>query len=475
MTAVNGGDGNGAGPGRRPRKKAASLRPVIDSEPVREAARALVAAVREELAGRELSDDAYEKSLRRIGRQRGRPLLYPMIAGSRGKGARVFLADGTRKLDFIGGIGMYGFGHGDDDLLETAVVAAAGDVAFQGHLLPGPEYLGLTSALLKHAGPDLKHAWLSLSGAMANENALKIILQKHAPADRIVVFENAFHGRTLATAEMSDRPAFRQGLPLRGNVLQVPFYEPEREDSILHSLSVLDDHLRRYPGQIAGMCFEIVQGEGGFRTAPREFFTALMEHCRKHEIAVWVDEVQTFARTGELYAFRTFELESWVDVVTVGKILQGSAMLCTRAYNPKPGLVAGTYAGSTVGMALGQRIIERMEAEGYLGLEGRVAVLGRRIEKRFESLAKRMPKAVGPRSGIGAMQAFVPWDGSPEIAKTVLHAAFEEGLLLMNAGSEPTKIRMLPPLNTTDEELEACFTMLEKAMRRVAEECDLPC
>lgn len=457
------------------KKKTSSLEPVVGSDKVREAARALIDAVREELARRELPPETYQRALRRIARQRGRPLLYPMISAGRGKGARVFLADGTRKLDFISGIGMYGFGHGDEDLLETAVAAAASDVAFQGHLLPGPEYLGLTQALLKHAGKRIKHAWLSLSGAMANENALKVIFQKHAPADRIVVFENAFHGRTLATAEMSDRPAYREGLPLRGNVLQVPFYDPAREDSTLHSVAVLEDHLQRYPGQIAGMCFEIVQGEGGFRTAPREFFAALMEHCRNNGVAVWVDEVQTFARTGELFAFRTFDLESWVDVVTAGKILQGSAMLCTKAYNPKPGLVAGTYAGSTVGMALGRRILERMEEEGYLGLDGRVAVLGRRIEKRFESLEKRMPRAVGPRSGIGAMQAFVPWNGSPEIVRTVLHAAFEEGLILMSAGAEPSKVRMLPPLNTTDEELEAAFTMLEKAMRRVAEECDLPC
>jgi len=457
------------------KKKTSPLRPIIESDRVREAARALVAAVREELEQRQLSEESYEQALRRITRQRGRALVYPMISGGRGSGARVHLADGTRKLDFISGIGMYGFGHGDDDLLETAVAAAASDVAFQGHLLPGPEYLGVTRALLKHAGANLRHAWLSLSGAIANENALKIIYQKHAPADRIVVFENAFHGRTLATAEMSDRPAFRDGLPLRGNVLQVPFFDPECDDSIEHSVEALDEHLERYPGRVAAMCFEIVQGEGGFKTAPREFFTALMEHCRRNGVAVWVDEVQTFARTGELYAFRTLDLESWVDVVTVGKILQGSAMLCTKAYNPRPGLVAGTYAGSTVGMALGQRIIERMEDEGYLGVEGRVAVLGRRIEKRFESLRKRMPKAVGARSGIGAMQAFVPWDGSPEIVKTVLHAAFEEGLILMSAGSSPTKIRMLPPVNTTDEELEACFTMLEKAMRRVAEECELRC
>jgi acetylornithine aminotransferase len=99
-----------------------------------------------------------------------------------------------------------------------------------------------------------------------------------------------------------------------------------------------------------------------------------------------------------------------------------------------------------------------------------VAILARRIEKRFESLAKRMPRAIGARSGIGAMQAFVPFGGSEKTVKAVLAAAFDEGLILMSAGSNPTKIRMLPPVNTSDEELESCFTMLEKALRRVEEE-----
>jgi len=270
-------------PGRRSKS---SLRSAVESPAVREAAQALIAAVRLEIGANALSPDAYAKAIRDVGRLRGRPLLYPMLAGGTGSGARVTLADGSVKLDMAGGIGVYGFGHGDDDLLETAVAAAASDVVFQGHLLPGPEYLRLSRALLRHAGSRLKHVWLSLSGAMANENALKIIFQKHAPADRIVVFENCFHGRSLATAEMSDRPAFRDGLPLQGNVLQVPFYDPTREDSIERSVAALEEHLQRYPGRVAGMCFELVQGEGGFNTAPREFFTALMKHYHAAGIAM---------------------------------------------------------------------------------------------------------------------------------------------------------------------------------------------
>ena len=227
--------------------------------------------------------------------------------------------------------------------------------------------------------------------------------------------------------------------------------------------------------QIAGMLFELVQGEGGFHTAPREFFAALMERCRAARLAVWVDEIQTFGRTGELFAYRTLDLERYVDVATAGKMLQGSAVLFSRAYRPRPGLVAGTFAGSSVGMAVGARIIERLEEEGYLGVEGRLAVLARRVERRFEALARRMPEAVGERSGLGAMQAFVPFDGSAQVARAVVEAAFKEGLLVFTAGSQPTKIRLLLPVNTTDEELESGFTMLEKALTRVGERLDLPC
>jgi 4-aminobutyrate aminotransferase-like enzyme len=446
-----------------------------DSPAICEAAAALVDAVAAESTARTLSAEAYARAIRELERLRGRPLFLPILTAGVGRGARVRLADGRMPLDFIGGIGVYAFGHSDRDLLETAVVAAAADTVFQGHLLPGTEALRLSKLLVRHAGRHLRHAWLSISGAMANENALKMIFQRHAPADRIVVFERAFAGRTTTLAELTDKPAFREGLPLRGNVLHVPFHDPSDGSSTERSLAALDAHLRRYPGQVAAMLFELVQGEGGIHVAPREFFAVLMARCREAGIAVWVDEVQTFARTGELFAFRTLGLDDYVDVVTVGKALQGSAVLFRKRYNPRPGLVAGTYAGATAGMAVGARIIERLEGEGYLGPEGRIAVLGRRIERRFDALAKRIPNAVGPRSGLGAMHAFVPFDGGAEIASAVLRAAFEEGLLLFGAGASPTKIRMLPPVNTTDEELEAAFAVLEKALRRVGEEKGIPC
>ena len=101
-------------------------------------------------------------------------------------------------------------------------------------------------------------------------------------------------------------------------------------------------------------------------------------------------------------------------------------------------------------------------------------MLARRIDARFNSLRKRLPRGiVGARSGVGAMQAFVPFHGSPEVARKVLDACFEQGLIVLTAGTNPTKIRMLPPVNVTDEELEAAFSVLEKALLQVAEELAL--
>jgi acetylornithine aminotransferase len=458
-----------------PRAKRSLLDGLAASPRVREAARALLEAVAAEAGERALTPAQYQRAVAELGRRRGRELFYPLLLGPGGRGARLRLADGRTLIDFIGGIGVYALGHADADLLETAVVAAAADTVFQGHLAPGLEQLRLSRALLRHAGPRIRHAWLSVSGAMANENALKLVFQKRHPADLIVAFAGGFAGRTLSLAEITDKPANREGLPARGFVRYVPFFDPQDPESTQKSVAALDAHLREQPRRVAAMLFELVQGEGGVRTAPPEFFRALMERCRAARIAVWVDEVQTFARTGELYAYRSFGLENLVDVVTVGKALQGSAVLFRRAYNPKPGLVAGTFAGATAGMAVGARLIERLEAEGYLGAEGRVALLGRRFERRLEALRRRMPRAVGSGSGIGAMQAFVPFDGSADATNAVLRAAFEEGLLVFSAGSNPSAVRFLLPLNTTDEELETGLSALEKALARVAQERGLAC
>ena len=167
-------------------------------------------------------------------------------------------------------------------------------------------------------------------------------------------------------------------------------------------------------------------------------------------------------RTGVVASLSAFALMLiWI----VAKDIEFSALAFTSRF----------VSFLAVGMAVGARIIERLEDEGYLGPEGRVALLGRRVERRFEALARRCPDAVSRHEGIGAMHAFVAFDGKADVTDAVLRAAWDEGLLVFTAGSHPTRIRLLLAVNTTDEELEAGFAMLEKALRRVAGERGIPC
>ena len=451
-----------------------SLLPSVPTA-LRPSARALVAARHAEgRSSRPLPDEAYARSLERLGELRAAAPALPLLSSGHGEGARVVLADGRRVLDLVAGLGPYVFGHHDEDLLETAAIAAASDVAFQGHVLPGPEYRALSERLVALAGPRLEHAWLAMSGSMANENALKMLFQRAAPADRVIAFSRAFHGRTLAMAELTDRPGYRDGLPIRDFVDRVPFYDPDDPGSTQASVSALEDLIDRFPGRHAAMCFELVQGEGGFHEAPRAFFAALMETCRRAGIRIWIDEIQTFARTRGLFAFRTLGLEEFVDVVTVGKVLHGSATLFTRDVAPRPKLIAGTWAGSTVGLALGARILERLVVEGYAGPGGRIDRLSGWLDEAFAHLETALPGGVTARSGLGAMQAFVPWSGDERVTLEIVEAALEEGVLVQTAGGHPTKIRMLPPLNVTKAELADGFRALERALVRVARRHALP-
>ena len=102
-------------------------------------------------------------------------------------------------------------------------------------------------------------------------------------------------------------------------------------------------------------------------------------------------------------------------------------------------------------------------------------MLGARFDRWLDALRRRLPRAVGPSSGMGAMQAFIPFDGSAELVSAVVRTSFEEGLLVWSAGSNPGKIRMLLPVNITEEELESGLIVLEKALLRVAEEHGLSC
>src|SRR6266849_8640635 len=241
-----------------------------------------------------LTPDGMTAELAEIAALRGRPAFYPYLGAGVGRGARAMLADGRWMLDFALGIGVHLFGHGHPDLIETAIRAATSDLVMQGNLVFNREYHYLMKTLLAHAPAGMDQCWLSLSGADANENALKLVRQKRDGRPGIIAFRGCFHGRTSAMAEITDRPDYRVGQPRTFPVRYLPFYDRRDPGSAATTLARLRQIIAREADQISAMIVELVQGEAGFITAPREFFVPLFEECRRARIATWIDEVQTF-------------------------------------------------------------------------------------------------------------------------------------------------------------------------------------
>lgn len=416
---------------------------------------------------------AYAAQVERLGGLRGGPLYFPYLGSGLGRGCLVELADGRVVRDFIGGIGVQFFGHSHPALVAAAVDGALADVALQGNLQQNREGAELAARLLAAAnrnGAGLDHAFLTTSGAMANENALKMVFQKHHPASRLLAFEGCFAGRTLALAQVTDRPAYREGLPRGPAVDYLPFVDPEDVDgSTARTLAALAGHLRRYPGRHAAMVLELVQGEGGLRPGDPRFFEALVAELRRHGIAVLVDEVQTFGRTPELFAFQFYGLDRQVDLVTVGKLSQVCATLFRDAYRPRPGLVSQTFTAASATLQVGLRVLDLLEQGEFFGPGGRNARLHERFAGYLERISRAHPGWLCGPYGIGAMVAFTPFDGSPGAAREVVQALFRAGLMGFVAGHDPSRVRFLVPAGAaTDEDVDAACATVEQVLTALA-------
>src|SRR5262245_7326492 len=295
--------------------------------------------------------EEYDALMARAAAVRGRPLLYPYIGSGVGHGALVELADGSVKWDMICGIGVHFMGHSDPEITELQIRSGLDDTLKHGNLQSNFEAFEFAETILNEAkkGSRLRHAYVSTSGAMANENALKVCYQKHSPAPRVIAFKDCFMGRSTTMAQIGDTAEYRQGLPLNVLVDYMPFFdavEAERMGKgpyIERAVTQLRELIDRYPGQHACFIFELIQGEGVFNVGDRDFFKALMDVCRVKRIAIWNDEIQTFGRTTRMFAYELFDLGDYVDVFCVGKMTQACVTMFTEEYSPKPGLLSGTF------------------------------------------------------------------------------------------------------------------------------------
>ncbi|MCP4407944.1 MAG: aminotransferase class III-fold pyridoxal phosphate-dependent enzyme [Gammaproteobacteria bacterium] len=417
---------------------------------------------------------SYEETIAAFNQVRGGNLYFPYLGSGIGRGSLVELEDGSVKYDFINGIGVHHFGHSHPQLIEAAIEAALGDTIMQGNLQQNKASYTFSRRLVDAAnanGARFDHCFLTSTGVMAGENALKIAMQKKHPANRVIAFERCFAGRTMTFSQITDKPGFRAGLPVNLTVDYVPFYDEQRpEESTRASIKALKSHLQRYPGQHAAMVFELIQGEGGFYTAPPEFHRALMETCQENNVAVLVDEVQTFSRTTELFAFQYLGLDDMVDLVWLGKASQVCATLFRKDYAPKPGLLSQTFTASSTAIAAGSVILDELLTGGYFGTDGKIAAFHEHFKNHLEAIDERNPGLIAGPWGLGAMVAFTPFQGDAAKAGALTKALYNNGVMGFVAGGQPTRLRFLLPVGGVElKDIDEVAKIIEQTLVSMAD------
>jgi acetylornithine/N-succinyldiaminopimelate aminotransferase len=375
------------------------------------------------------------------------------LAFERGEGAWLTATDGARYLDCAGGVAVNVLGHAHPALV-AALTEQAGRLWHVSNLYRIPEAERLAARLCAATFADL--VFFCNSGAEAIEGAIKIARKYHAVGGRpdryrIITFEGAFHGRTLATLAAGGQKKYLDGFgpPVEG-FDQVPFGD-------------LDAVKRALSPETAAILIEPVQGEGGVRTPPAGFLRSLRELCDAHGLLLVLDEVQTgIGRTGTLFAHERAGIVP--DVMGIAKGLGGGfpvgAVLATAEAGK--GMTAGThgstFGGNPLAMAVGNAVLDVVLAPGFLAEVRRKALL---FKQRLAAITDRHPGVIREVRGEGlliGLAAAVPND-------KLVAALRAEKLLAVAAGDNV--VRLLPPLIVAETEIAEAIERIERAAVRI--------
>jgi predicted acetylornithine/succinylornithine family transaminase len=375
---------------------------------------------------------------------------YP-IALARGKGARVWDADGKEYLDFLAGIAVNGLGH-----CHPAVVRAIQQQAKKllhvsnlYHIQPQAE---LARALCRHSFAD--RVFFCNSGAEANEAAIKLARRygnEHLGGKyEILTAHDSFHGRTLATLTATGQEKVRAGYdPLPEGFRQIPYNDlPAAEAAI-------DPH------KTVAILVEPIQGEGGINVPDAGYLRGLRELCDRRGLLLIFDEVQTgMGRTGKLFGYEHFGVKP--DIMTLAKALGGGlplgAMLAREevAKSFGPGSHASTFGGNPLVCSVGLAVMKTLLQGGALKncvKMGKVLAHGlKKLQDRFSFVR-----------GIRGKGLILGLELEMEGAK-IVEACMQEGLLLNCTANKV--LRFVPPLTITRKELGRGLAILEKVLAR---------
>src|SRR3954469_341194 len=391
-----------------------------------------------------------------------RGISTPTLVVDRAEGARIWDVDGREYVDFAGGLGCANLGHG----LPAAVAAIHEQVDrylhqcfMVGMYEPYVEVCRRLAELSPNRGENQKSILLS-AGAEAVENAVKIArVATGRPA--VVVFDNAFHGRTLLSMTMTSKVVpYKAGFgPFAPEVYRTPAPYPFRgisEDDAIDALKRLfkgdvDPH------SVACAVLEPVQGEGGFIPMTPGFPARLQELLDGYGILYVNDEVQSgCGRTGPVWAIENYELKP--DLLVSGKTLGGGLPLAAVTGRAElmdavpPGGLGGTFGGNPLSCAAAAAILDALE-----GARPRAESIGTRLHERLTAMAP----AGSEVRGLGPMVAIELPEQNGEATTRITSQAREQGLLLLSCGIYGNVIRILIPFAIGDDELERGLDILE--------------
>lgn len=362
-----------------------------------------------------------------------------------GKGATLYDENGKKYIDFGAGIGVNAFGCADETWIN-AVEEQLRKVQHTSNLYYTEPCARLAKLLCEKS--DMKKVFFGNSGAEANEGAIKFArkysFDKYGEGrSSIITLENSFHGRTITTLAATGQDSF--------HTVFGPFtpgfkYCPANDIKALKDMATDD---------VCAIMFECVQGEGGVNNLDNDFVQAAAEIAKEKDILLVVDEVQTGnGRTGRYFAYQNFGIKP--DIVTTAKGLGGGLPIGAVLFGEKlkdtvaPGTHGSTFGGNPVVAAGACSIVERIDDE-FL----------KKVREKSEYIRSFLSKVNGVKSitGMGLMLGVEIEKDAAETAKECLAA----GLLVLTA---KTKIRLLPPLNITEEELTEGLNILKGVIEK---------
>ncbi|MBT2135128.1 aspartate aminotransferase family protein [Croceibacterium sp. LX-88] len=375
--------------------------------------------------------------------------VYPRcdVRPVRGEHCHLISEDGTRYLDFAAGIAVNLLGHSHQGLIG-AIQQQAATLMHVSNLYGSPQGERLAQRLVDHTFADT--VFFTNSGAEAVEAAIKTARAYHqyqGSEERfeLITFNNAFHGRTMATISASSQEKMHKGFaPLLPGFRYVEF------DDLEGAKAAIGPHT-------AGFLVEPIQGEGGIRVASQEFMSGLRELADEHDLMLVLDEVQTgVARTGTLYAYEQYGITP--DILATAKGIGGGFPLgaCLATEKAARGMTFGThgstYGGNPLAMAAGNAVLDAVANDEFLG---EVLAKGERIRTRLEQFIGNYPELFEGVRGKGLMLGI-----KLKVEPRALMQHLRDRHQLLTAAAGDGTLRLLPPLVIGDAEIDEFFDKL---------------